>query len=79
MKHACHATRCNIEVPPKMLMCIRHWRMVPRSIQNRVWAAYRPGQEIDKSPSDAYMDAYRAAVNAVDLKEGQFLTFPVTI
>lgn len=75
MNHPCHATRCNVEVPPAMLMCRRHWFMVPRLIQIAVWTAYRKGQEVDKRPSEAYMDAYRRAVNAVDQKEGKPLTF----
>ena len=59
-----------------MLMCPRHWRMVPNPIQSQVWAAYRPGQEVDKDPSEAYMAAYKKAINAVDLVEKAPLTFP---
>jgi hypothetical protein len=71
VKHACHARGCDIAVPPKMLMCLRHWRMVPRLVQARVWAAYRPGQEVRKDPSGEYMLAYNAAVDAVAAKEGR--------
>lgn len=63
--HYCHARGCNQTVPPKMLMCLKHWRMVPHALQSRVWATYRPGQEDDKSPSDAYLTAQEAAVTAV--------------
>jgi hypothetical protein len=58
------------------MMCGRHWARVPRVIQREVWAAYRPGQEVDKNPSEAYMKAYKRAVNAVDEAEGAVLTFP---
>jgi len=68
--HVCHATRCNAKVPPKMLMCLKHWRMVPRDIQRRVWAAYVPGQEIRKDPTDEYMTVQREAVEAVERREG---------
>jgi hypothetical protein len=39
--HKCAAPDCNLDVPPAMLMCKDHWFRVPRSIRNRVWAAYR--------------------------------------
>ena len=65
-RHLCHATGCSKAVPPRLLMCLPHWRMVPRPLQARIWATYRPGQEIDKQPSDEYMEAQRAAVRAVE-------------
>lgn len=68
-KHLCHAEGCTLEVPPRMLMCRRHWFMVPKPLQARVWATYRAGQEIDKNPSGAYMEAQRAAIAAVKAKE----------
>ena len=71
LKHECHATGCVVEVPPKMLMCIRHWRMVPRTLQQKIWATYRIGQEIRKDPTREYLDAQRAAVRAVEQKEGR--------
>jgi hypothetical protein len=70
-RHECHATGCHTEVPPRMLMCLRHWRMVPREIQRRVWAAYVPGQEIRKDPTARYLEAQREAVYAVEIKEGR--------
>lgn len=69
-KHGCHARGCRAEVPPRLLMCPRHWRMVPRSLQCNVWAHYRPGQEVDKRPTVAYLDAADAAIRAVAAREG---------
>jgi hypothetical protein len=69
--HSCHAEGCNRQIPPKMLMCYPHWKMVPRPLQLAVWREYRPGQEIDKRPSDAYMEVQHAAVAAVAEKEGR--------
>jgi hypothetical protein len=40
--HTCHARGCALSVPPELLMCHRHWQMVPREIQRRVRATYRP-------------------------------------
>ncbi|MFN3656804.1 MAG: hypothetical protein ACK4UO_06090 [Pseudolabrys sp.] len=62
MMHACHAHGCLVEVPPRLLMCGRHWKMLPLRLQHAVWAAYRPGQERTKTPSRAYLDAAKAAI-----------------
>lgn len=70
-KHPCHAEGCDVEVPPKMLMCLKHWRRVPKLLQQRIWATYVAGQEIRKDPTDAYMEAQEAAVEAVAQKEGR--------
>jgi hypothetical protein len=49
--------------------------MVPRLMQSRIWATYRPGQEIDKNPTEAYMEAQVAAVQAVAARErGEIVT-----
>jgi hypothetical protein len=53
-----------------MLMCRKHWFMVPRKIQALVWKHYRPGQEIDKNPSEDYVLVQRSAVWAVFVAEG---------
>jgi hypothetical protein len=68
-EHHCHAKGCTKVVPPRMLMCYPHWKMVPLQIQRWVWREYREGQEIDKQPSHAYMQAMHAAIDAVDAKE----------
>jgi hypothetical protein len=71
VKHTCHAAGCSASVPPKMLMCLRHWRMVPRDLQRAVWAAYVPGQEQRKDPTREYMVAHHLAVAAVASREGR--------
>jgi protein gp37 len=69
--HLCHARRCEVPVPPKLLMCGKHWRMVPRPLQAAVWKHYRTGQEADKSPSPEYLKAALAAINAVAQREAE--------
>ncbi len=68
MIHVCHAIGCNVQVRPQLLMCLKHWRLIPRDLQRAVWAAYVPGQEIRKDPTDEYLDVQRAAVEAVARK-----------
>ena len=63
--HHCHADGCDVAVPPKLLMCGRHWRLVPARLKARVWATYVPGQERRKDPTAEYLEAARAAIAAV--------------
>jgi hypothetical protein len=69
-EHHCHARECTKKVPPRMLMCGKHWRMVPSHLQDDVWATYRPGQEISKTPTREYLVAAKRAINAVAEREG---------
>lgn len=69
--HICHAEGCAKNVPPRMLMCLNHWKKVPPHIQRGIWASYIPGQEIRKDPSDEYMKWYKQAVNVVAKKENR--------
>jgi hypothetical protein len=63
--HHCHATGCTVPTAREMLMCRRHWFMVPKALRARVWATYRAGQCEDMTPSHDYCEAAKAAVLAV--------------
>lgn len=67
--HHCHAVGCMVLVSPRLLMCLKHWNMVPRLQQARVWASYRRGQEVTKDPSPEYLEAMRAAIATVASRE----------
>lgn len=67
--HCCHAKNCSVEVKPELLMCFKHWKMVPKAIQLKVWKHYRPGQCDDKKPSKEWFEAAHQAINAVAVKE----------
>lgn len=71
MSHTCHARGCEAHVRPELLMCRNHWGIVPRRIQQAVWAAYRPGQCDDKRPSEVWHEAADAAIGYVAAREGQ--------
>lgn len=68
-EHFCHAKTCKVIVPPKRLMCKRHWFMVPADLRKAVWREYRPGQEVDKEPTAAYLEAAQKAITAVQARE----------
>jgi len=43
--------------------------MVPRELKAGVWMHYRPKQEILKDPTPKYLEAARAAIQAVAERE----------
>jgi hypothetical protein len=73
MNHACHAEGCEEEIPPRMHMCLRHWRMVPEIVRQLVWKHYRPGQEIDKQPSTEYLATIFVSISCVAFRESREL------
>lgn len=55
--HTCHWPGCNKQVPPAMWGCREHWFKLPLRLRNRIWRAYKPGQEVTLTPSREYLDA----------------------
>ncbi len=48
-----------------MLMCRPHWYAVPLPLRQAVLRHYRPGQEVTKDPSIAWVHASIAAIRSV--------------
>lgn len=59
--HHCHWPGCDKQVPPAMWGCRAHWFRLPAGLRSRIWATYKPGQEVSMAPSKAYLDAADAA------------------
>lgn len=59
----CYADGCGKDIPTNMLMCVEHWRRVPRYIQTHVW-----GSNYLAHPR--YSSSRLAARISVALKEG---------
>lgn len=76
MTHTCHARDCEAAVPPRLFMCRRHWRALPKAMRAAIWATYRPGQEGDKRPSQAYLENAKAAIGFIASIEGMKKTCP---
>ena len=70
-EHTCHARGCSTPVRPELLMCGRHWRLVPRNVQSVVYETYRAGQCDDKRPSAEWHEAASAAIGYVAQLEKQ--------
>lgn len=69
--HFCHWPNCTRQVPPAMWGCKEHWFRLPLDIRKRIWATYRPGQEKDKKPSQAYIEAAQAARKWIEEHESR--------
>jgi transcriptional regulator with XRE-family HTH domain len=54
-KHHCHWPGCDKQVPPAMWGCKAHWFRLPKALRDRVWRTYAPGQEVDMTPSEEYL------------------------
>lgn len=55
--HICHWPGCGKQVPPAMWGCKPHWFKLPKILRDKIWAAYRPGQEETGGVSEAYFAA----------------------
>lgn len=63
-RHECPVNGCRVVLPYHILMCVRHWNMVPRPLQRevtRLWRAVNQG-----GGWDAYMRARNSAVDCVN-------------
>lgn len=70
-QHRCHARGCSVPVPKEKLLCLKHWRLVPKTLQHEVWRHYRPGQCDDMNPSKEWHKAADAAIAAVTEHESR--------
>lgn len=68
--HHCHWTGCTEQVPPAMWGCKKHWYMLPVALRNQVWAAYQPGQEVDGTPSERYLEVAAKVQEWIRLRGG---------
>jgi hypothetical protein len=59
-----------------MFACRPHWFMLPKRLRDAIWATYRPGQEITKDPSPAYLEAAQAAADYLQAKTAEAATQP---
>lgn len=57
--HKCHWPGCPKIVVPALWGCPYHWTLLPAKLRNKIWIAYRPGQEKTKTPSKEYIQVAR--------------------
>lgn len=68
--HHCHWPGCGAQVPPAMWGCKKHWFALPLVLRNRIWRAYRPGQEVDGTPSRDYVAVAREVQGWIQANHG---------
>ena len=67
--HTCHWPNCEEQVPPAMWGCKKHWYKLPQALRNKIWATYKPGQEVNMTPSVAYLEAAKEVQNWIEINE----------
>lgn len=61
--HHCHAMWCKTSCAPRLLMCPKHWLMVPKELQDEV---YRTVKLRGKSIDQTWAAWWRAQANAIN-------------
>lgn len=66
--HVCHGQMpgCAGQCPPAMWGCRNCWFKLPKFLRDKIWAAYRPGQEVDRRPSREYLTVVREVQEWID-------------
>ena len=54
--HTCHWPGCGKQCPPAVWGCKKCWFRLPKRLRDKIWAAYRIGQEVDMRPSREYLE-----------------------
>lgn len=57
--HHCHWPGCDKQVAPAKWGCTEHWFRLPKHLRNKIWDAFRPGQEKTLTPSRSYVSVAR--------------------
>ena len=65
-QHTCRLATCDVRVALTKLMCMRHWRMVPRRLRVRVFDYWGMPRDSDNQRewNSAVSDAVDAVVEA---------------
>lgn len=58
--HTCHWPECKKQVKPAFWGCAHHWFKLPKNLRDWIWSTYRPGQEEELNPTQAYLEAASA-------------------
>jgi len=72
-RRRCAAIGCDERIPPQLLMCRGHWKLVSRDTRQRVVRHYRIGQERRHDASPEYRAAAAEAIRQVAELEGRAL------
>lgn len=68
-KHDCPVDGCAAQVPRSMLMCARHWRLVPDALQSAVYRQWRRRQRDDDGAMADHLQACENAIAHVENRQ----------
>jgi hypothetical protein len=71
--HHCHWTGCQKKVPPAVWGCKQHWYRLPLHLRRKIWRAYKPGQEVTKTPSAEYLAVAREVREWIEQNDAPLL------
>ena len=60
--HPCHNPNCRKPLPAHLVSHKSAWLALPKALRDAIWREYRAGQEDDKRPTMAYIDALEACI-----------------
>ncbi len=61
LSHHCHLPGCKTATAPRMLFCLKHWKLVPKDLQREV---ERTVKMRDPHVNSTWVDWWRAQVKA---------------
>ena len=67
MNHQCPIDGCPNQLPSHILMCCRHWQLVPSNLKTQVYATWNRGKPANLQD---YLSARQEAVRSVNLLLG---------
>lgn len=68
--HVCHWPGCGKQCPPAKWGCYKCWMKLPKRIRDRIWVAYRIGQERTRLVSREYVEAACASQEWIRANHG---------
>lgn len=68
--HRCFADGCERQISNRLLMCLDHWRLVDKAVQNEVWRTWRESDKLGEATPD-YIQARLRAREATAKGEAQ--------
>lgn len=70
--HHCHWPGCPKQVKPAVWGCYPHWMKLPKYLRDKIWLTFRPGQEVSKTPSRAYVEVAREVQEWIRLSQQEY-------
>lgn len=57
--HHCHWPGCGKQCKPAYWGCYSCWMKLPKYLRDKIWETFKPGQEVNATPSREYIQVAR--------------------